>query len=554
MSLIIAVPKEQAEYEERVALDPPTVKRLSERHGVSVNIQSGCGRGAGFYDRDYEGVAVFDTYAQCLANADVVLTVNPPTAEQVNDFPEGCTLVTQIPAFQNDAAIRVLLERGITTIAMNLLPRITRAQPMDVLSSQATVAGYKAALIAAELSPRMFPMLSTAAGTVRPSRVIVIGAGVAGLQAIATARRLGAQVEAYDIRKAAREQIESLGARMIETGVIAEGTGGYARGLNREERQQQHDVLAERLSHAHAVICAAAIPGRKAPMIVTQDMVEGMLPDTIIVDMAAETGGNCELTQPGRTIKHGHTIIVGASNLPSSGAVHASELYSRNLYNMLKLLLVDGALHLNWADEVVSSCILTFEGGLYHEPSAALMELDVVRKDTGERGAPGQVGITSAQDQSSGWIEEDTDVAERAAQDVPVEAVETSAVAESSNAESPTAESSENVAAEQSVDANQDEHAKQATERAETLQADTTNETGDADGEPEPLEPVFDDLTLIDGIGHGLHSRLKEYGVLTFADLAALDTSAAINLGTHLELEDPETVANWVAQAKGFLS
>jgi len=272
MSLIIAVPKEQVEHEERVAIDPPTVKRLNERHGVSVQIQSGCGRGAGFYDRDYENVEVFDSFKQTIA--------------------PGCTLITQIPTFQNEAAIRVLLARNVTTIAMNLLPRITRAQPMDVLSSQATVAGYKAALIAAELSPRMFPMLST--------------------QAIATARRLGAQVEAYDIRTAAREQIESLGARMIDTGVIAEGTGGYARGLNREERQQQHDVLAERLSHAHAVICAAAIPGRKAPLIVTKDMVERMLPDTILVDMAAQTGGNCELTRPNETYMHGHTIIVGA--------------------------------------------------------------------------------------------------------------------------------------------------------------------------------------------------------------------------------------------------
>jgi len=288
---------------------------------------------------------------------------------------------------------------------------------MDVLSSQATVAGYKAALIAAELSPRMFPMLSTAAGTIRPSRVIVIGAGVAGLQAIATARRLGAQVEAYDIRTAAREQIESLGARMIDTGVIAEGKGGYARGLNSEERQQQHDVLAERLSHAHAVICAAAIPGRKAPLIVTKDMVDRMMPDTVIVDMAAESGGNCELTRAGETYRYGHTIVVGASHLPSSGAVHASELYSRNIYNMLKLVVLDGELALDWEDEVVSSCILTYEGGLYHAPSAALLDLDVVRKDTGESRAPEQSGVTSAQDQSAGWLEEDTEVAERAEQE-----------------------------------------------------------------------------------------------------------------------------------------
>lgn len=494
MSLIIAVPKEQAKQEERVALDPATVKRLNERHGVSVVIQSGCGRGAGFYDLDYENVQVFDTFEQTVAQAHVVVKVTPPTPDEVSQLPNGCTLVTQIPAFQNEDAIRALLQRNITTIAMNLLPRITRAQPMDVLSSQATVAGYKAALIAAELSPRMFPMLSTAAGTIRPSRVIVIGAGVAGLQAIATAKRLGAQVEAYDIRTAAREQIESLGARMIDTGVIAEGTGGYARGLNREERQQQHDVLAERLSHAHAVICAAAIPGRQAPLIVTKDMVERMLPDTILVDMAAETGGNCELTRPGETYMHGHTIIVGASYLPSSGAVHASELHSRNVYNMLKLLVVDKKLHLNWDDEVVSSCILTYQGGLYHEPSAVLLDLEVVRKDTGESSAPTQTGVTSAKDESAGWIEEDTDVADRAAQEVAIES---------------TAPVSED-------------------------------------------EPVFDDLQAIDGIGPGIESRLQEYGVHRYQDLADIDADAAVKLGTQLELEDPDAVLQWVQDARDF--
>ncbi len=524
MSLTIAVPKEQAEYEERVALDPPTVKRLYERHNIHVRIQSGCGRGAGFYDLDYENVQVFNSFEQTLAEADVVVKVNPPTPDEVEMLPHGCTLVTQIPAFQNDTAIRGLLARNITTIAMNLLPRITRAQPMDVLSSQATVAGYKAALIAAELSPRMFPMLSTAAGTIRPSRVIVIGAGVAGLQAIATARRLGAQVEAYDIRTAAREQIESLGARMIDTGVIAEGTGGYARGLNREERQQQHDVLAERLSHAHAVICAAAIPGRKAPLIVTKDMVERMMPDTVLVDMAAETGGNCELTRPGETYTHGDTIIVGASHLPSSGAVHASELYSRNLYNMLKLLVVDGEVLLNWDDEVVASCILTYQGGLYHEPSAALMELEVVRKGTGERGVPVQTGVTSAQDQSSGWIEEDTDVAERAAQDV--------------------------AASEPEDEAGLDEQKLEASEVDSVIDI---AEQGLPIDEPEELEAA-DDLQVIDGIGPGLQSRLQEYGVRTYADLAQLNDEAAIQLGTHLELQEPTIVNEWVTQAKGLLS
>lgn len=496
MSLIIAVPKEQFEHEERVAMDPATVKRLRERYGVSVQIQSGCGRGAGFYDLDYENVQVFDSFEQTIANASVVVMVNPPTLAQVSAFRRNSTLITQIPTFQNDAAIRGLLTQGVTTVAMNLLPRITRAQPMDVLSSQATVAGYKAALIAAELSPRMFPMLSTAAGTIRPSRVIVIGAGVAGLQAIATARRLGAQVEAYDIRTAAREQIESLGARMIDTGVIAEGGGGYARGLNREERQQQHDVLAERLSHAHAVICAAAIPGRKAPLIVTKDMVERMLPDTVLVDMAAESGGNCELTRPNETYMHGHTIIVGASHLPSSGAVHASELYSRNLYNMMKLLIVDGAVALDWNDEVVASCILTHEGGLYHEASAAMMDLPVATRINGEGRNSIQSTAATAPDQAAGWIEEDTDVADRAVQETGI---------------------------------------------------DSASQTPDDNSQ-------IDELQNIDGIGPGLHSRLQEYGILTYADLSQLDDEAAIKLGTHLELDTPDVVTEWVAQAKEHLS
>ncbi len=534
MSLIIAVPKEQAEQEERVALDPATVKRLNERHGVSVQIQSGCGRGAGFYDLDYSNVQVFDSFEQTLAGADIIVKVNPPTVEEVRMMPKGAMLVTQIPAFQNEAAVKELLQRGITTIAMNLLPRITRAQPMDVLSSQATVAGYKAALIAAELSPRMFPMLSTAAGTIRPSRVIVIGAGVAGLQAIATAKRLGAQVEAYDIRTAAREQIESLGARMIDTGVIAEGTGGYARGLNREERQQQHDVLAERLSHAHAVICAAAIPGRQAPLIVTKDMVERMLPDTILVDMAAETGGNCELTRPGETYMHGHTIIVGASHLPSSGAVHASELHSRNVYNMLKLLVVDKKLYLDWDDEVVSNCILTHQGGLYHEPTAVMLDLDVVAKDTGESSAPTQTGVSSAKDESAGWIEEDTDVADRAVQEVAVD----------STAQSVNDEPNEEVMI--SDDSSTSAKPSSSGESIDTKAAMAEIATAET-----PLP--HDDLQVINGIGPGLDSRLQEYGVRRYQDLADMEHDAAIKLGTLLELEEPTAVLQWVQDAKGMV-
>jgi len=506
MSLTIAVPKEQLAHEERVALDPATVERLRERHGVDVQVQSGCGRGAGFYDVDYGDIPILGSFTDTIAKADIPLMVKPPSPADAAQLPWGSTLITQIPAFQNDAAIRVLLKRNITTIAMNLVPRITRAQPMDVLSSQATVAGYKAALLAAELSPRMFPMLSTAAGTVRPSRVIVIGAGVAGLQAIATARRLGAQVEAYDIRTAAREQIESLGARMIDTGVIAEGVSGYARGLTREEKQQQHDVLAERLSHAHAVICAAAIPGRNAPTIVTTDMVEGMLPDTVLVDMAAESGGNCELTRPGETYVHGDTLIVGPSNLPSTGAVHASELYSRNLYNMLKLLIVDGALQLDWEDEVVASCILTYAGGLYHEPSAAIMNLDVVERQTGASMPPADVPLEPS---ASGFDE--------------------SSVV--------------------------DEETNDDTVSGASIDAEPASESVPENVEKLPEEPQkSDDFQVIDGVGPVLDSRLKEFGVLTFEDLAALDETQAERLEMQLEIEELGTVNTWVEQARRKLS
>jgi len=538
MSLIIAVPKEQATHEERVALDPATVKRLRERHQVITHLQSGCGRGAGFYDVDYGDSPIFDSFAECVADASLVVKVRAPTPEEAKLLPAGCTLVTQIPGFQNDAAIRVLLARNITTIAMDLIPRITRAQPMDVLSSQATVAGYKAALLAAELSPRLFPMLSTAAGTVRPSRVIVIGAGVAGLQAIATARRLGAQVEAYDIRTAAREQIESLGARMIDTGVIAEGAGGYARGLTRDEKQQQHDVLAERISHAHAVICAAAIPGRNAPTIVTEDMVEGMLPDTVLVDMAAESGGNCELTRPGETYVHGDTVIVGPSNLPSTGAVHASELFARNLYNMLKLVIIDGQFELTWEDEVIASCVLTYQGGLYHEPTAALMDLEVVARASGERSAATTSTGKTTPDQSAGWIEEDTDVAERAAQD---KNTEPAVVDPSTGEKEPVAVADEGNAA--------------AAYTATLANAGKSSDsTSDDAAENDANAQTNDELQLISGIGPGMASRLQEFGIVRFADLAAVDNADADRLAAQLEVDDLEIVTGWIAEARERLS
>ncbi|MEE9335023.1 MAG: NAD(P)(+) transhydrogenase (Re/Si-specific) subunit alpha [Granulosicoccaceae bacterium] len=512
MPLILAVPKESAEGERRVALDPSVVERLLQQLSVKVIIESGCGRGAGFYDSDYEGIEVADSFANTVKLAAVVLKVNPPTVDEAKLLPIGSVLVAQIIPYLHLDVIRVLQKRNITTLAMDLVPRITRAQPMDVLSSQATVAGYKAALLAAEISPRLFPMLTTAAGTIRPSRVIVIGAGVAGLQAIATARRLGAQVEAYDIRSAAKEQIESLGARMIDTGVEAESSGGYARALTKEEKQKQHDVLAERMSQAHAVICAAAIPGRKAPVIITQDMVEGMLPDTVIVDMAADSGGNCELTHIGETYMHGDVFIVGATNLPSSGSVHASEMYARNLLSMLRLMLSDGQLHLDWRDEILAACLLTHNGAIYNAHTAELMDQPC---------AP-PIGCAKAEgqedQQAAGWIAE----------------------------EQLDDDSSENDHAPIS------RHTAQAAPEANAAtgsrqQQESSGGSGDGGSDDEP--DIRDDLTVIEGIGPALQNRLYAYGVKQYSQLASLDADGIHRLEIQLELVNHEALVEWVAEA-----
>lgn len=290
MSLIIAVPRESRPGERRVALDPSRVERLI-KSGLHVRIEAECGHAASFHDEDYHGATVRSSFAAVVASADIIVKVVCPTLAEIACLPAGSLLICTMSAYQHLDEVRALRDRRVILLAMDHLPRTTRAQPMDALSSQATVAGYKAALLAAELSPRLFPMLTTAAGTIRPSRVLVIGAGVAGLQAIATSKRLGAQVEAYDIRRAAKEQIESVGARMVDTGVEVEGAGGFARALRKDEKQKQHDVLAEHMAKAHVVICAASIPGRRAPRIITEDMVDGMLPESVIVDMAASTGG-----------------------------------------------------------------------------------------------------------------------------------------------------------------------------------------------------------------------------------------------------------------------
>jgi NAD(P) transhydrogenase subunit alpha len=329
-----------------------------------------CGDAAGFSDQQYGEAEVIADSASILGQADVYLWVQAPDAALIGHLREGVLALGQVFAHRHPGIVDALNARSISCCAMELVPRISRAQSMDVLSSQATVAGYQAVLRAASISPRLFPMLTTAAGTLKPSSVVVIGAGVAGLQAIATARRLGARVEAYDIRAAAREQVESLGAKMIDTGIDAESEGGYARELTEEEKQQQANKLAEHLAKADTVISTASVPGRPAPKIISRAMVEGMNPGSVIVDLSAESGGNCELTEPGSTVRHGGVLVDGPLNLASQAALHASEMYAKNLMNLLELMVDEGQLNINREDEVVEGCLLTFGGELVHQNTA----------------------------------------------------------------------------------------------------------------------------------------------------------------------------------------
>uniref|UniRef100_UPI0035AFB880 NAD(P) transhydrogenase subunit alpha n=1 Tax=Thermomonas sp. TaxID=1971895 RepID=UPI0035AFB880 len=292
-----------------------------------------------------------------LAEADLVLCVQPPPAPAIAALKPGAVLVGSLQPQADAARGEAIRGRGIVAFPLERLPRTTRAQAMDVLSSQAGMAGYKAVLIAAQLAPRFFPMLTTAAGTIRPSKVLIVGAGVAGLQAIATAKRLGAQVEGFDVRPETREQIESLGGKFLDLGVSAAGEGGYARALTDEERAEQQRRLAEHLKTIDVVVCTAAVPGRPAPKIISAAMVGGMKPGSVIVDLAAETGGNCELTRPGETVEVGGVTVAGPLNLPSMGAQHASEMYARNVYNFAALLLKDGTLVFDWDDELLARTV-----------------------------------------------------------------------------------------------------------------------------------------------------------------------------------------------------
>jgi NAD(P) transhydrogenase subunit alpha len=374
--LTLGVPKETVEGERRVALIPDAVKKYATA-GLSVLVQSGAGDASFFADSAYAeaGATIVPGAEGVLSQSDIVIKVQKPSAAEIDQMKPGASLVAFLSPMTSPELVNQLLERHLTSFSMDAIPRTTRAQTMDALSSMATVAGYKAVLLAADHLAKFFPLLMTAAGTIPPAKVLVIGAGVAGLQAIATARRLGAVVEAYDTRPVVKEQVESLGAKFVEidTGVSdTQDAGGYAKEATADVIQRQQDVLAERASRSDVIITTAAVPGRPAPRLISEETVRKMPAGSVIVDLAAETGGNCELTVRGETIvRHGVTII-GAVNLPSTIPVHASQMYSKNVQNLLALLIDNnGEFTLNLDDDIVAGTVITHDGNLLHEGTKA---------------------------------------------------------------------------------------------------------------------------------------------------------------------------------------
>ena len=356
----LAVPTETRPGERRVALVPEVAKKLIGA-GWEICLQAGAGTEAAFPDAAFAdaGATVAPDAASAVSGAGLVVKVNPPSAQESAALPQGAAVLSFFGVAQSEDALRALAGRGATVFSFDLLPRISRAQSMDALSSQATVSGYRAGLAAAEHLAKFFPMFMTAAGTVPPAKVLVMGVGVAGLQSIATARRLGAVVKAYDVRAAAKEEAESLGATFLDTGVSAEGIGGYARELTPEELDRQRAALAEEVGRSDVVITTAAVPGRKAPVLLTAAMVEGMAPGAVVVDMAADQGGNCELTKVGEVVEHEGVHVVGMANPPSGMPTHASFLFARNVANVLALMGPAGTLAPDWDDEIVAGmCVL----------------------------------------------------------------------------------------------------------------------------------------------------------------------------------------------------
>jgi NAD(P) transhydrogenase subunit alpha len=371
----VAVPKERASEERRVALVPDTTTKLVAAK-LEVDVEAGAGAGAFFTDEAYQaaGAKLVPSASDLLKGADAVLKVQAPDAKEIALLKKGTVLISFLqPATQGDI-VKALAKQGVTAFSLELVPRISRAQSMDALSSQASAAGYKAVLMAAGRLGKFFPMMMTAAGTVAPARVLVMGAGVAGLQAIATARRLGAVVSSYDVRPAVKEEVRSLGATFIELPLeTQEGTGGYAKEQSEEFLKKQRELIGEHVAKSDVVITTAAIPGRRAPLLVTADMVKGMRPGSVIVDLASETGGNVELTQAGEEVEVNDVTIIGTRNIPSTMPLSTSQLYARNVANLLLHLVKDGAISLDFEDEITKGACVTHGGEIVNERAKQLV-------------------------------------------------------------------------------------------------------------------------------------------------------------------------------------
>jgi H+-translocating NAD(P) transhydrogenase subunit alpha len=366
MPVKIAVLKETRANERRVALVPQVADKLTKL-GAELHMQSGAGAAVKLADSAYKNVAFATNTNELVGNADIVLAVQPPSMEVVQAMKPGAILLSFVYAHKEIELTKALRDKQITCFAMELVPRITRAQAMDALSSQAALAGYYAVLLGATQLARMVPMMTTAVGSLRPQKALVMGLGVAGLQALATARRLGAMTEGYDVRPETKEQAESLGAKFVDTGVDARGAGGYARELTQDEKDKIAAVVTKHIQAADLIVTTAAIPGRPSPKLISKAQVEGMKPGSVIIDLAAEGGGNCEYTQPGETVQIGQTTIVGPLNVPSMLGEHASELYAKNQYNLIELFLKDKAINLDWSDEVLAKSALTHAGEIKNE-------------------------------------------------------------------------------------------------------------------------------------------------------------------------------------------
>jgi NAD(P) transhydrogenase subunit alpha len=365
----LAVPKEQAPGETRVAIMPETVKRLVAKK-IEVVVETNAGQGAFVRDEDYRavGASIEPSADAAFAKADVVVQIHPPKPAEIAKLREGSTLISLLYPLTNGELVRALAERRVSAISADMIPRTTLAQSMDVLSSQTTAAGYHGVLLAAAALPKFFPMLMTAAGTIPPAKVLILGAGVAGLQAIATARRLGAVVEAFDVRKAVKEQVQSLGAKFVEVEGVADAQvqGGYAREVTEEEKQKQADAIKRHVAKSDVCIATALVPGRRAPILVTAEMVRGMRRGSVIVDLAAEQGGNCELCKPGQVVVDNGVTIIGTTNLQGKVAIDASQMYSRNMEKLLFHLLGDGALKFDFEEEITKGCVITHGGEIVH--------------------------------------------------------------------------------------------------------------------------------------------------------------------------------------------